>query len=169
MNGLEVNSWSTKGGQRTTQWCSRFGWQQMFSKMHWQKPGSLQICVKLKQYIVSVSKTHLQNDCIFTDWCYVTKNMFSPLTLSHSKKPGDRFSKFCLVYLNCMSCTNVIKLSLLLLQRFLFSIRYLCLRVLHYFEHNMCYGFWKPLSLISISVSSSLHTYNNVTWKSCDL
>lgn len=41
------------------------------------------------------------------------------------------------------SALAVIELSSLL-QRFLFSIRYLSLRVFCYFKLNMCHGFWKP-------------------------
>lgn len=33
----------------------------------------------------------------------------------------------------------------LLLQRYFFSFRYLSSRALHYFECNICYGFWKAL------------------------
>lgn len=80
----------------------------------------LQICAKTFKMLI-------KHNCISVKWCYVTETKFSPLTLSHSKKN----SCGCLGLWFIPTVTTapaVIKLSTLL-QRCLFSIRYLCLRV----------------------------------------
>lgn len=50
-------------------------------------------------------------------------------------------------------------------SRFLFSVSHLCLTVFHYFEQNICHGFWKLLFFISARVSWCTATF--LCWFQC--
>lgn len=49
---------------------------------------SLEICTKLKWHFQMSLKQNCETTVFPTEWCYVTKNTFSPLALSHSQKHG---------------------------------------------------------------------------------
>lgn len=70
----------------------------------------------------------------------VTKNVFSPLASSHSRKHDGGRAKFWQVYFRSNNCARRHQTVT-------------ALRVFHYLEFNICHSVRKPLSLISASSS----------------
>lgn len=63
----------------------------------------------------------IKHNSVSTERCYATQNMISPLSLRHSKKRRPSCSGFW--------------------QSFVVSVRNLCLRDFHDFQHKICLGF----------------------------
>lgn len=79
------------------------------------------------------NKQHFsKNDCVSSEWCCATKNMFPLLVSSYSKMHGGGCPTFWQVYFNCTRWTVTEPSPLL--QRLLSSIRQLGLMVFHYFR-----------------------------------
>lgn len=88
------------------------------------------------------------------------QNISPPLlALSHSKEHGSGCSKIWQVYFHLRQLALAVTTLSVLLQRFLFSVSHLCLTVFHYFERNICHGFWKLLLFISARVSWCTATF----------
>lgn len=94
------------------------------------------------------------------------QNVSPPLlALSHFKEHGSGCSKIWQVYFRLRLLALAVTTLSAPLQRFLFSVSHLCLTVFHYFEQNICHGFWKLLFFISARVSWCTATF--LCWFQC--
>lgn len=94
------------------------------------------------------------------------QNVSSPLlALSHSREHGSGCSKIWQVYFHLRQLALAVTTLSALLLLFLFSLSHLCMTVFHYFEQNICHGFWKLLDFVSASLSWCTATF--LCWIQC--